>query len=81
MQGVAASIDASLSVGFTIAEYGWLMAFVCCVLIAVVTFIICEGGLLAGKRAGEKLSDRATILGSVILIMIGIEIFLNGVLR
>ena len=36
IQGVATSIDA-LSVGFTIADYGFLMAFVCSVIIAVVT--------------------------------------------
>ena len=42
MQGVATSIDA-LSVGFTIAGYGALMAFVCAVLIAVTTFFILPG--------------------------------------
>ena len=40
VQGVATSIDA-LSVGFTIADYNWLMAFVCSLLIAAVTFVIC----------------------------------------
>ena len=39
VQGVATSIDA-LSVGFTISEYGWLMALVCSLIIAVVTFFI-----------------------------------------
>ena len=38
MQGVATSIDA-LSVGFTISEYGWLMALTASVIIAVVTFL------------------------------------------
>ena len=33
MQGIATSIDA-LSVGFTIADYGFLMAFVCSVIIS-----------------------------------------------
>ncbi len=42
MQGVATSIDA-LSVGFTIAGYGALMAFVCAVLIAVTTFFYLPG--------------------------------------
>ena len=40
MQGVATSIDA-LSVGFTISEYGWLMALTAAIIIAVVTFILC----------------------------------------
>ena len=78
IQGVATSIDA-LSVGFTIADYGLLMAFVCSVIIAVVTFFICMGGLQIGKTVGTKLSNKAAILGGVILIFIGIEIFVTGV--
>ena len=78
IQGVATSIDA-LSVGFTIADYGFLMAFVCSVIIAVVTFFICMGGLQIGKTVGTKLSSKAAILGGVILIFIGIEIFVTGV--
>lgn len=78
IQGVATSIDA-LSVGFTIADYNFLMAFVCAVIIAVVTFFICMGGLQIGKTVGTKLSNKAAILGGVILIFIGIEIFVTGV--
>ena len=78
IQGVATSIDA-LSVGFTIADYNFLMAFVCAVIIAVVTFFICVGGLQIGKTVGTKLSNKAAILGGVILIFIGIEIFVTGV--
>lgn len=78
MQGVATSIDA-LSVGFTISEYGWLMALVCSLIIAVVTFFICEAGLSLGKKFGTKLSGKASILGGVILIGIGLEIFISGV--
>ena len=79
VQGVATSIDA-LSVGFTISEYGWLMALVCSLIIAVVTFFICEAGLSIGRKFGTKLSGKASILGGVILIGIGIEIFLTGIL-
>ncbi|MBQ0011649.1 MAG: manganese efflux pump [Clostridiales bacterium] len=78
VQGVATSIDA-LSVGFTIADYGVLMAVVCALLIAVVTFIICMVGLKIGKKVGTKLSGKANILGGLILIGIGIEIFVKGV--
>ena len=78
MQGIATSIDA-LSVGFTIADYGFLMAFVCSVIIAVVTFFICFGGLEIGKKVGTKLSNKAAILGGAILIFIGIEIFVTGI--
>ena len=78
MQGVATSIDA-LSVGFTISEYGWLMALVCSLIVATVTFFICEAGLNLGKKFGTKLSGKASILGGVILIGIGLEIFISGV--
>ena len=78
MQGVATSIDA-LSVGFTIAGYGWGMAFAACLIIAAVTYALCMAGLILGKKCGTKLSDRAQILGGVILIVIGVEIFVRGV--
>lgn len=79
MQGIATSIDA-LSVGFTIADYGFVMALVCSAIIAVVTFFICMGGLEIGKTVGTKLSNKAAILGGCILIFIGIEIFVTGVM-
>lgn len=79
VQGVATSIDA-LSVGFTIADYNALMALICALIIAAVTFAICIVGLQIGRRFGTKLADRAQLLGGSILIVIGIEIFLKGVL-
>ena len=78
MQGVATSIDA-LSVGFTISEYGWLMALAASLIIAAVTFFICMAGLRIGKKFGTKLSGKASILGGMILIGIGLEIFISGV--
>ena len=78
MQGIATSIDA-LSVGFTISEYGWLMALTASLIIALVTFVICMAGLRIGKKFGTKLSGKASILGGVILIGIGLEIFISGV--
>lgn len=79
VQGIATSIDA-LSVGFTIAEYQLPMALACALIIAAVTFVICMAGILIGKRAGTKLAGKAGILGGVILIVIGLEIFITGVL-
>lgn len=78
VQGVATSIDA-LSVGFTIAEYGLVMAIVCALIIAVVTFFICFAGILIGKKFGTKLANKASIFGGVILILIGLEIFITGI--
>lgn len=78
VQGIATSIDA-LSVGFTIAEYGFVMALVCALIIAAVTFVICMAGLYIGKKFGTAFASRASILGGVILSIIGIEIFVTGV--
>lgn len=79
VQGIATSIDA-LSVGFTIAEYDWIMALTASLIIAAVTFVICTAGLVIGKKFGTKLSNKADILGGVILIAIGLEIFITGIL-
>ena len=79
VQGVATSIDA-LSEGFVIAEYDLKMALAAALIIAVVTFIICMFGLLIGKKFGTVLSNKAQIFGGIILIIIGIEIFVKGVI-
>ena len=78
VQGVATSIDA-LSVGFTIADYNFSSALVASIIIAAVTFAICITGLKIGKTVGTRLSGKAEILGGLILIGIGIEIFVRGV--
>lgn len=80
VQGVATSIDA-LSVGFTISDYRWNEALVEALIIGVVTFIICMAGLFIGKKFGTKLAGKASILGGVILIGIGIEIFVSGMIK
>lgn len=79
VQGIATSIDA-LSVGFTIADYNSIMAFVCCLLIGAVTFFICFAGIALGKKFGTKLSGKASVFGGIILILIGLEIFITGIL-
>lgn len=77
LQGVATSIDA-LSVGFTIASYTLTQALAAVSIIAAVTFVICFGGIVLGKKFGTKLSNKACILGGVILILIGLEIFISS---
>lgn len=79
VQGIATSIDA-LSVGFTISDYGTMMAAAGSFLIAVTTFVLCMAGLKFGKKFGERLADKATIFGGLLLIAIGVEIFVKGVL-
>ena len=77
VQGIATSIDA-LSVGFTIAQYDFPMAFVESLIIGIVTFIISLLGIKIGQAAGNKLNNKASIFGGVILVLIGLEIFVKS---
>ena len=77
LQGIATSIDA-LSVGFTIAYYDLAAAVLEALIIGVVTFIICIAGLKIGKKIGTSLSGKASVLGGLILMFIGAEIFIKG---
>lgn len=79
VQGVATSIDA-LSVGFTIAQYNLTEALIESIIIGVTTSLICVVGIIIGKKFGNKFSKSASIIGGVILIAIGIEIFIKGVI-
>ena len=78
LQGIATPIDA-LSVGFTIAASSWPAALTEALIIGLVTFAICLAGLRIGEFFGTKVAGKASILGGVILIAIGLEIFLKGV--
>ncbi len=80
IQGIATSIDA-LSVGFTIADYDFKAALIESLIIGFVTFFICVGGLIIGKKFGTKLKNKASVLGGVILIAIGLEIFITGIIK
>ena len=77
IQGIATSIDA-LSVGFTIAEYSLNMAIISVLIIACTTFIICLVGVVLGKKFGTKFSSKAELIGGIILICIGLEIYISG---
>ena len=77
LQGIATSIDA-LSVGFTIASHNLLMATIAVLIIGVITFVACLFGVMIGKKFGTKISNKATILGGILLILIGLEIFITS---
>ena len=77
IQGIATSIDA-LSVGFVISDYDFTSALLASLLIGLVTFVICLIGLFIGRKAGMNFAGKAGILGGVILILIGIEIFVSS---
>ena len=85
VQAIATSIDA-LSTGFSLAKIAgdnasadWWRALISAGIIAVVTFAISLGAVYLGKKFGNKLGNKAEIIGGVILIAIGLEIFITGV--
>ena len=79
VQGIATSIDA-LSVGFTaFEEYDFLTAVIAALIIAAVTFVICIAGLFIGRKLGTAIGGKATVVGGIILIVIGLRIFIKGV--
>lgn len=79
VQGIATSVDA-LSVGFAIAGYKVTTALAACAIFGIETFIICVCGIVIGKKVGTKFAGKALLLGGIILIAIGIEIFVKGLL-
>ncbi len=79
VQAVATSIDA-LSVGLSIASYTIPEALIAAAIIAAMTFALCMLAVYIGQKFGDRLGSSAVILGGAILIMIGIEICLTGVL-
>ena len=79
VQGIATSVDA-LSVGFAIAGYKVTTALAACAIFGIETFIICVCGIVLGKKVGTKFAGKALLLGGIILIAIGIEIVVKGLL-
>ena len=75
VQGIATSIDA-LSVGFAISDYPTVRALTAALIIGAVTLVVCLAGLKIGRKMGTMLAGKASILGGVILIAIGLEIFI-----
>lgn len=81
LQAIATSIDA-LAVGITFASAGSTLGEVVfdISVIAAVTFVICFAGVFIGKKFGSLLGMRAQIAGGIILILLGLKIFLEGIL-
>ncbi len=79
VQAIATSIDA-LSAGIAFADYDISQAMIAASLIMAVTFVISFISVFIGKKFGDKLGRKAVILGGLILIGIGLEIFFTGIL-
>ena len=70
-QAVATSIDAlAVGVSFAALEVNMLLAVS---LIGITTALTCTVALLIGKRFGHALGSKATIVGGVVLVLIGLK--------
>ncbi len=71
LQAVATSIDA-FAVGVTFAA-GETDIFAAASIVAATTFTLSLAAVIIGEKAGDRLGDKAEILGGIILIIIGIK--------
>lgn len=72
---IATSIDA-LAVGITFAFLS-VNIIEASLVIGIVTFIICVGGVLIGHLFGTKCEKGAQILGGTVLVLMGLKILLE----
>ena len=70
---IATSIDAlAIGVSFAFLNVNILSSSL---VIGIITFIVCFIGVIAGKKIGGIFKDYAELVGGIILIIIGINIF------
>ena len=75
LQAIATAIDA-FAVGVSLRAQDVNLPFAVCV-IGLTTFVCCAVALLAGRRLGSLLGDRAEVAGGLVLIGIGIKALLG----
>ena len=82
VQAVATSIDA-LAVGISLLALDRagslaLNIFITVGIIAATTFVLSLVALVLGKKFGKILSNKAELIGGIILVVIGLKIFIEG---
>lgn len=84
LQAVATSIDA-LAVGVTlqmaaISENLVLGPWGSTATIGLTTFLLSVGAVYIGKLVGDKLADKASLIGGLVLVGIGLKILIEGLI-
>lgn len=77
VQAIATSIDA-LSVGVLYIAEGISKALISFSIIGGITAMLSFAAFFLGKKFGAMLKNKACIVGGVILIIIGLEIFIES---
>lgn len=75
MESIATSIDA-LSSCIILPTFK-ISPYLTCLIIIIITFVFCLIGHKLGKQIGLKLKDKASILGGLILILLGVKCVLE----
>lgn len=77
ISSIATSIDAlAVGISFAMTQMGRLMIYESVIIIAGITAITAVIGLRGGKRLGELLGSKASLVGGIILVIIGLKILL-----
>lgn len=79
IQGFATSTDA-LALGISMAALN-VNIIELVTIITIITAFLSAIGFLIGKRFGDKLGNKAELIGGVILICLGFKIFIEHTLR
>ncbi len=84
VQAIATSIDA-LAVGVTLLCTQTTVGlpcniWLCALMIGGVTFCLATAAVYIGKGIGDKLADKAELIGGIILIAIGLKILIESFL-
>ncbi len=77
IQALSTSIDA-LSVGVTLGSQSIYAMLIAVTLIAAITFVICFGAVILGKKIGTKLNSKAEVFGGIVLVFIAIKLLIDG---
>lgn len=76
LQGVATSIDA-LAVGISFAALENVNIGLSVTIIGITTFVLSLIAVVAGKKFGSLLNNKAQLIGGLILVGIGVKIFIE----
>ena len=79
IQGISTSIDA-LTVGITLGEKSIPFMLMAVTIVSSVTFAMCFGSVLLGKKIGTKLNSKAEVFGAIVLILLGVKLLMDGIL-
>ena len=76
---IATSIDA-LAVGVIFAAQKTNLILSVSV-IAAITFVVCLAGVVIGNRFGSKYEKKAELAGGIVLVIIGIKLLIDGLVK